>query len=418
MSARRALMVVFAALAAAPAHAGIIFTPHLGEYSRLPAGQYTEGTFIYTEIDHVYDRDGDKVTTGSPFIPGGDSVDASLLLVKYLWIGNVFRDTHVPVLNTHPQFCRIIGGAGWQQGTGNVVNRDRMAGMKSGANGLTDLFGLCGIYGDQHISGPLAWNGLFGTTVKAPLGEYDQKSLLNVGTHYWTVIPQVAWHGELFGRLIHDGTVAYQKNFDNDQPSFGGLTPTQPADVYNLEGNLAWKWTEHWYTDFGISYRKSRGPNEYDKYTLNLKQQPLNAQTACDNTNNGVSPILGQPVVDPAVCLSTNDFYLNPRPGPYFDRGTQGTLLTAGMYYIYRTSSVVQLRMAKPIKGRGGQIDTIYDVCAASPQVTKPSECNASTNLGPNGGTLVSTQNAVQEASAVSASPYLEIRFVYLFWAP
>ena len=38
-------------------------------------------------------------------------------------------------------------------------------------------------------------------TVKVPVGEYDREALLNVGTHYWSTIPQVAAHAELFGRL-------------------------------------------------------------------------------------------------------------------------------------------------------------------------------------------------------------------------
>ena len=402
-------------IAAGAVQAGIVFTPHLGEYSRLPAGQYTEATFVYTEIKDVYNRDGQKVSTGSPFIPAGDSIDASLLLLKYLWVGDIFRDTSVPILNTHPQFCRLIATAGWQQGTGAVVERDNTAGMKSRASGQGDLFGLCGIYGDQHIWGPLDFNGLISATVKAPVGRYDTQSLLNIGTNYWSVIPQFAWHAELFGRLIMDGTFAYQFNGKNDNPSFGGLTPTRPANVRNLEGNLAWKFTEHWYTDFGYSFRESVGPNYYDKYSLNVKNQPVPPQDACNNTNNGTS-VLGITVISPAICNSANAFFIQPRPGPYADRGTQGTLLTAGVYYIYRTSAVVNLRMALPIKGRGGQIDTVYDVCTQKPC---PGPKSA---VFPNGANSVtttnSTQNAVQEAAAVSASPYLELRLVYLFWAP
>ena len=48
------------------AHAGIIFTPHLSEYSKLPPGQYTEFTFVYTDIEDVYDRNGKRVHAGSP----------------------------------------------------------------------------------------------------------------------------------------------------------------------------------------------------------------------------------------------------------------------------------------------------------------------------------------------------------------
>ena len=54
-----------------------------------------------------------------------------------------------------------------------------------------------------------------------------------------------------------------------------------------------------------------------------------------------------------------------PRPGPYADRGVMGKDLTVGAYYVYRTSLVFNLRMLLPVGGRGGQIDAVYDVCAA-----------------------------------------------------
>jgi hypothetical protein len=290
-----------------------------------------------------------------------------------------------------------------------VVTRDLTAGQASGASGLGDFYALCGIYGDDHLWGPLKWNGLFSTTVKFPIGRYDTDSLLNTGTHYWTWIPQVAAHGELFGRLYFDGTAAYQVNGDNDTPAFGGLTPTRPADVMNLEGNLAWKFSEHWFYELGYSWRKTRGPNRFDKYSLNLKDQPIQAQDACNNTNNG----LGIEVITPDICNSTSAFFIEPRPGPYEDHGIQGTLITTGFYYIYRTSSVINLRTAIPIEGRGGQIDTVYDIYNSVPDGN-----GGYTRGAPTGLTTGSRQNTVQEAASVSASPYYEIRFVYLFWAP
>src|SRR5689334_9276191 len=81
--------------AAGTAQAGIIFTPHLSEYSKLPPGQYTEFTFVYTDIEDVYDRNGDRVHAGAPFLPPGQSIQANLSLVKFLWIGNMFRDTGI-----------------------------------------------------------------------------------------------------------------------------------------------------------------------------------------------------------------------------------------------------------------------------------------------------------------------------------
>lgn len=390
-------------LASSLAHAGIIFTPHLSEYSKLPPGQYTEFTFVYTDIEDVYDRDGRRVQAGAPFIPPGESVQATLALMKFLWIGNVFRDTSIWYLKDHPQFCRMIGGLGWQQSSDAIYERSRLFGLTGGGNGLVDLFGLCGIYTDEYRWGPLKANGLWAGTVKFPIGRWDRDALLNTGTNYWSYIPQFAAHAELWGRLIMDATAAYHFHGDNDQPAFGGTTPTRIADWRTFEGNLAFKWTEHWFTDIGFSHRESVGPNYYDQVTVTFKD-PQPAQTACNNTNNG----LGIVVIDQNLCNTTNQFYLRPQPGSYADRGIYGDALTAGIYYIYRTSSVLNLRMFYPLAGRGSQIDVTYDVCAENP-------CS---DGNPPVSTVGTTLNGVQEAAAISASPFFEARFVYLFWAP
>lgn len=398
------LVAALAGLATASAHAGIVFTPHLAEYSKLPPGQYTEFTFIYTDIEHVYDRDGHKIPTGAPFLKAGESVQANLALMKFLWIGNVFRDTNVWYLKDHAQFCRMIGGLGWQQGTDAVYERARLFGLTGGGNGLLDLFGLCGVYTDEYRWGGLKTNALWAGTVKFPLGRFDREALLNTGTHYWSYIPQFAVHSELWGRLILDATASYQFNGDNDQPAFGGTTPTRIADWRTQELNLAFKWNEHWFTDVGFSHRESVGPNRYDQLTVNFKD-PVPAQEACDNTNGLGTPL----VIDPNQCNSSNRFYLQPRDLSYADRGIYGDALTVGAYYIYRTSSVVNLRMFYPLAGRGSQFDAQFDVCANQP-------CGPSNNI--RGGPLVTKLNGVQEAAAISASPYFEARFVYLFWAP
>jgi hypothetical protein len=390
------IALTFALLASAgigTAQGGIVFTPHLSEYARLPPGQYTEFTFIY-------DRHGNKVELGLPFVPAGASTDAALALMKFLWVGNIFRDTNVPILNTHPQFCRLIGGFGYQQNTEQIANRVRLFGHRPGANGLMDLFGLCGIYGDEHQWGPLRWNGLLASTVKFPVGRYDTDAALNTGTNYWSYIPQLAFHADLWGRIIIDGTLAWQFNENNDKPSFGGTTPTRIADWRNAEINVAWKFNEHWYADVGYSFRESVGPNYYDQLTVNFKDQPVAPDTLCAqlglSRSQCDSPLLDQ-------------FYVKPRPGPYADNGIEGTMLTAGIYYVYRTSSVLQLRVAKPISGRGSQIDAIYDVYTRDPRSNPDANPVSS---------LTTTLYGVQEAAAVSASPYLELRFVYLFWAP
>ncbi len=415
LAGTRALLAAGALAFVPVAQAGIVFTPHVSEYAILPPGMYAEYTLIGTQIEAIYDRDGNKVKLGEPFVPAGDSTDAAIGLFKALWIGNLFRDSNIPYLKDHSQFCRVIGTVGYQQNTGAIANRVRLFNQRPGANGLGDVFGLCGIYGSDYRLGPLKANGLFATTVKFPVGRYDQRAALNTGTNYWSTIPQLALHAELFGRIYIDGTVAYQFNGNNSKPSFGGLTPTRVADVRNAEVNLAYKFSEHWFADIGYSYRESVGANGYDQVTINFEDQPVSPQTACDNTNTGVAntgSALGValgPVVSQQLCdnPASDQFFLQPRSGPYEDNGVRGTLLTAGISYVYRASTVIQGRVAQPIAGRGSQIDVVFDVCASQPC----SPANATSQV-------TSRLFGVQEAAAVSASPFFELRVVHLFWAP
>lgn len=411
MLRRLALMAAFA-LSPCVASAGIVFQPHVSEYSKLPPGQYTEATLVWTEIKGIYDGSGNDVRIGTPFVQEGASTDVALGLFKMLWIGNVFRDTDIPILKDHAQFCRIIGTLGYQQNTQQIAARSRLFGLRPGANGLGDVFTLCGIYSDEHLWGPVKANGLFATTVKWPVGRYDRDAILNVGTNYWTVIPQFAFHSEIFGRIYIDGTVAYQFNGDNDEPSAGGLTPTGIADWFNVEVNFAYKFSEQWFADIGYSYRGSVGSNTYDQLTVNFEEQPLSAEAVCSNTNNtNLLGVIGiDPVITPEICNNPalDQFYLNPRPGPYRDRGVHGRAITTGLNYIYRTSSVISLRAFIPISGRGSQITATYDVCALQP-------CNENTSAGV---TVDAELFGVQEAAAVSSTPFFELRFVHLFWAP
>jgi hypothetical protein len=388
-------MALMALVLAQSATAGIVFTPHLSEYGLLPRGAYADHTLIYTSIDKIYDAQGKKVPLANGNIPPGETTDIALALFRYLWVGNVFENTNIPVLKDHNQIFRIIANAGWQQASGNITSLSRMFGQKSSNSGIGDVFILGGIYSQEHRIGPFQYNGLLATTVKLPIGDYDQNSLLNNGTHYSTVIPQVAFHVEGWGRLYVDGTLARQFNGNNDSPSYGGLTPTEPADVVNAEINMAYKFNERWFVDVGIGRRKTVGSNKFGKVTLNFKQ-PVPPSAACRNLN-----------IPTAQCNLATNFRLVPVPGIREDSGAEGTLMTAGFYYVYRSSTVFGMRVAQPIRGKGSQFPMEYDV------VTDPG--GVPLGAGARQRTLLT---GVQEAASIPASPYYELRMVYLFWAP
>ncbi len=396
------------------ASAGIVFTPHLAEYSALPRGQYTEFTYINTSIDETFNRQGEKQPLGFGAVPPGESVEASLFLLKYLWIGNPFRDSATPFLKDHDLIFRVIGTLNDQQASGELNDLSRRFGLRSGGSGLGDLFLLGGIYGSTYRWGPVHTNTLFAVTYKAPVGDYEDDRLLNPGTNYATVIPQFAFHQNWYGRLFVDGTLAYQKNGRNDDPGFGGLVPSQAADLYNAEVNFSWKFSQKWFADLGVSYRSTRGePNEFANPSLNIADQPVEPTQLCDQLNLGalgLSDLTGGLIPNCPGRL----FFIRPQPGVYEDGGVRATLATAGFYYIYRSSSVLNFRVAYPLSGKGSQFDLPFDVFLGLP--TGPGG-----SLQPSSFPISSTVarvNGVQEAAAVSASPFFELRFVYLFWAP
>ena len=392
-------LAIIAALAS-PVQAAIVFTPHVSEYAQLARGEYLGSTLDYTSIDETWDSHGKRIPLGNDAIPRGESIDAALLLGSYLWIGNLFEDTHLPLLADHDQFFRAILPVGRETATGAVNDLSRQFGQTSSASGIGDLFLVGGVYGERYHWGPLKGNGLYATTIKAPIGEYDHNALLNIGTHYWTVIPQIGHHQEWFGKLFVDATAAYQWNGSNDSPAYGGLTPTRPADVYNLEGNLAWKFTQHFFVDLGLSYYRSVGSNHFDQVTLNFKNQPVPATSACNSLN-----------IPPDQCTLTRAFYLQPQAGDYRDSGVSNLQLTSGLVWIYRASTVIGLRAVVPLQGRGSEIDVPYDVYASDPRGATPTPPVA-------GGTQIAHLTPVQESSAISATPFFELRFVFLLFAP
>ncbi|WP_293370538.1 transporter [Nevskia sp.] len=392
------LLVLGFTLLAAQAQAAILFTPHVSEYAKLPRGGYLDTTLVYSSIDRIRDADGRKVALGNTAIPPGEAISASLLLGRYLWIGNFFENSGFKFLADRDQVLRVIGTAGRQSASGAVNELSRDFGQSTRSSGLGDVFLLAGFYGREYHYGPLHGNGLYTLTVKAPVGSFQSDSLLNTGTRYWSVIPQLSHHQDWFGRFSVDATAAFQYNSAASRTAYGGLTPSKPASVFNLEANLAWKFSEHWFAEAGISHYQSLGSNRFDEVSLNLADQPVPPTAACETL-----------LVPAAQCGLLDTFFLAPVPGQYRDRGIRNSVATAGFSYVYRSSAVFSARAALPVAGRGSQFTVPYHVCLQAP-------CNADTELpGARQNALLS---GVQEAAAISASPYFELRLVFLLFAP
>ena len=392
------LLALGIALLAVNAQAAILFTPHTSEYAKLARGTYLDTTLVHSSIDKIWDADGRKVALGNTAIPPGEAISATLLLGRYLWIGNLFENSGFKFLADRDQVLRVIGTAGRQSASGAINDLSRDFGQTTRGSGLGDVFLLAGIYGREYHHGPLHGNGLYTLTVKAPVGSFQRDSLLNTGTRYWSVIPQLSHHQDWFGKLSIDATAAFQWNSAASSTAYGGLTPSKPANVLNLEANFAWKFSEHWFAEAGISHYRSLGRNRYDEVSLNLADQPVPPTAACNTL-----------LVPAEQCSLIDTFFLAPVPGQYRDRGIRNSIATAGFSYVYRSSAVLAARVAVPVAGRGSQFTVPYHVCLQAP-------CTADNELP--GARQSASLSGVQEAAAISASPYFELRMVFLLFAP
>ena len=381
------------------ADAALYYMPHMGEYSKVIPGQIGLLAVYNASYTEVWDRNGKK----APIIDGGADINA--VIIGSAWVGNMFRDTDWAFLAKRPQICGLAFGAGQVQARGSVRDIANSIGITAGNNGLTDLYMLCTLQDITRRWGMAKGHVQFSGTVKAPIGDYDTEALLQYATHYWTYIPQMSFHAER-GQLILDSTLAYQFNGDNDTPSAAGLTPTKPADWWNLGINLGWKFTERWWADIGFSHNETVGSNEFGKVSITLEDQPVPGTALCDLDALTGLP-LGGATAPPEICNATTLFFVAPRPGPYHDRGVLAQVLTAGIYYLYRSSMFVNLRVGQVVNGRGSQFDAVFDACTSEP--CGPDNATAQVSL---------VSNGVGESGAVVTQPFFELRFIFPFAAP
>ena len=393
------IAVLAAGLWTGAADAGLYYLPHMGEYGKVIPGQIGLFSLLNASYTEVWDRNGDK----APIVNGG--ADINTVLIGSAWVGNMFRDTDYTFLAKRPQICGFAIGAAQVQARGSVRETANSIGITGGNNGLGDLYMLCTIQDITRRWGEAKGHVQFSGTVKAPIGDYDTEALLQFATHYWTYIPQMSFHGE-WGQLILDGTLAYQFNERNDTPSAAGLTPTKPADWRNAAVNLGWKFTERWWADLGFSHNESVGSNEFGKMSVTLEDQPVPGTALCDLGGLTGLP-LGGATLPPEICNATSLFFIAPRAGPYHDRGVLAQVATASLYYVYRNSMIVNLRVGQVVNGRGSQFDAVFDACASEP-------------CGPDNATAQATlvSNGVGESGAVVTQPFFELRFVFPFAAP
>ena len=383
---RLALSVAaLATLACAPAHAALTFLPHMGEYGKAVPGQYAGLALYHADYNSYYGRDEAEFTQSD----GGAGINS--VFIASAWVGNLFRDTDIPLLSSRTQICALGFPVAQVQARGSIRTTAEAIGVSSGKNGIGDVIGSCTIQDVTRVLGPARGHVQFTGLVKFPIGDYDPNALYNFATNYWTYVPQLSLHADIT-KLVVDATVAYQFNGNNDDPFARGDVPTRPADWENAAINLGWKLSYRWWIDVGFAYNKTNGVKYYDKFHVQPAHQSVLFSAVCGGF--------------PSLCNATGTGYIETRQGPYEDGGMMSQVVSASVYYTYRSSLIVNFRVAEAIAGRGSQFTAYYDVCTQT-----PCDQNAPSKL-PN-SPFSFTAIGVGESASVVSQPFYELRFIF-----
>lgn len=117
--------------------------------------------------------------------------------------------------------------------------------------------------------------------VSAPSGQYDPSRAINLGSHRWTIKPDVGF-SKAFGALTLDFTASATFYSDNDN-YFGGKTLAQ-ANVYSAQTNLSYDFAGGVWAALGYTY--------YRGGRVTVNGSPATVELA----NSRVGVVLAMPV--------------------------------------------------------------------------------------------------------------------------
>jgi hypothetical protein len=211
-------------------------------YANTPAGM----NFLLTGYAH---------TEGSVGTDAGSPLQDAQVTTDTLLLGYA---RSFGILGTSAK-AAVIGGEAWVSGSATYQGQPRSRSV----SGLTDLAfqGSINLYGAPALTMSEFTNYqqklIIGTslTITAPIGDYDDKKLLNIGNNRWSVRPELGF-SQNFGRLTLEVMPAVTLYTDNDE--FLGQTKSQDP-LYSVQGHLIYSFRRgFWGSVSGTYYTGGR----------------------------------------------------------------------------------------------------------------------------------------------------------------
>jgi hypothetical protein len=323
--------------------------PMFGRYMPLYPGLYLTAGYGQSEQDGSYDRHGNEQDSAAPLAGGQTAFPTRDLVTAFTWHFPMFESSNVPFFSSRTHMARITLRyrdvetegrlAAFVADTSDDASTDADD-LRNNGGGIGDPsfeFGsyLLGSPSDQwrsRTSVPYAVLLLVGA--RMPGGVNDRDAPVSAGDNTWSAHVQLAAHWQPWPGGFIDAAYGHREHFQNYDAAFGALYPTNQGDDRYWDISLAQRLTSGLYLSAFAKERRG-DPNRYEspRFAPN-KPPPPNTTPPSDNY---------------------------PRPGDYFDDGTELREAGASLALFLSQRWLFGLHYTQPVAGRSGQFLLPYN---------------------------------------------------------
>ena len=369
--------VVGLGLAACAAHAGAQeLPPQFGRYMPLYPGLYFTGAYATDDRDSSFDQSGRDTSSAAPQAGGRTAFPEDTYAADFTWHFPMFESQALPFFSSRTHLARVKLRFIDTRATGALADfaadssddasteADNLANNGSGVGDVTLEFGsfLAGSPAStwrtrKHT--PFALLATVGGTL--PFGVYNRDAPVNAGSNTASVHLNLGLHWQPGGGTFIDAGLGWREHFQNYDPQFGALAPTEQGDETTWDLSLGKRLLRDLYVTVFFTDRDGK-PNLYESPRFAPNQSP------------------------PPNATTSND----PTPGNYRDRGTELNARGISLQYFVTQRWLAGLHYTHPQRGRSGQFLLPYTehtpagcTDGSSGCQSQPGEVNLVDGMGP-----------------------------------
>jgi hypothetical protein len=314
--------------------------PQFGRYMPLYPGLYLHAGVAQDARDRVFDADGRARGSAAPQTPGRTAFPETATVASLTWHFPIFETSGIPFFSSRTHLARAtlrhsrtradgaLAAFAADASDDSFTEADALENNGAGLGDLTVEFGsfLAGSPSKRwrtRTRAPFALLGLVGATL--PFGDYNRDAAINAGTNTASAHATLGLHWQPWPGGFLDAGIGRREYFQNYDPQFGALAPTEQGD------ERAW--------DAGFAQRLGRSVY-FSVFFFDREGE----------ANRYENPRFAPNSSDPAPGTS-ND----PTPGTYRDGGTKLNARGVALHWFVTQRWLAGLSYTHPQYGRSGQ---------------------------------------------------------------